>query len=183
MHTRICRKYPITHVNIQEHLIYSNCHTPIYILKKKTHFHAQSVASNFTPNLYPKHLLSQTTYIHLKYTIQIFTVSLLFIYMHIGKLITSCTYLHSKKAFHTIIHSSRKTIIHTLLGISYFLYLPMYTHYCKVFSMLPLCKVSNMGQPKFEQKLSQENPNFHVFLTLKPNLSMFPCIEATSLGS
>ena len=67
MHTRMCRKYPITHVNIQEHLIYSNCHTPIYILKKKTHFHAQSVASNFTPNLYPKHLLSQTTDTHSKY--------------------------------------------------------------------------------------------------------------------
>ena len=97
MHTRMCRKYPITHVNIQEHQTYSNCHTPIYILKKKTHFHAQSVASNFTPNLYPKHLLSQTTYIHLKYAIQIFTVSLIFIYMQIGKLITSCTYLHSKK--------------------------------------------------------------------------------------
>ena len=93
----MCRKYPITHVNIQEHLIYSNFHTHIYLLKKKTHFHAQSVASNFTPNLYPKHLLSQTTYIHLKYTIQIFTVSLIFIYMHIGKLITSCTYLHSKR--------------------------------------------------------------------------------------
>ena len=52
--------------------------------------------SNFTPNLYPKHLLSQTTYIQLKYTIQIFIVSLIFIYMHIGKLITSCTYLQSK---------------------------------------------------------------------------------------
>ena len=32
-----------------------------------------------------------------------------------------------KKAFHTIIHSFRKTIIHTLLGISCSLYLPMYT--------------------------------------------------------
>ena len=93
-----------------------------------------------------------------------------------------------KKAFHTIIHSFRKTIIHTLLGISCSLYLPMYTHYCKVFSTLPLCKVSNMGQPKLEQKLSQASPNFHVFLILKPNfgflaISMFPCIEATSLGS
>ena len=96
MHTRMCRKYPITHVNIQEHLTYSNCHTPIYIPKKKTHFHAQSFAPNFTPNLYPKHLLSQTTYIHLNYTIQIFIVSLICIYMHIGKLSTSCTYLHSK---------------------------------------------------------------------------------------
>ena len=110
MHTRMCRKYPITHVNIQEHPIYSNCHTPIYILKKKTHFHAQSVASNFTPNLYPKHLLSQTTYIHLKYTIQIFTVSLIFIYMHIGKLIISCTHLHSKGNSVLSYHLFRKTI-------------------------------------------------------------------------
>ena len=38
MHTRMCRKYPITHVNIQEHPIYSNCHKPIYILKRKHTF-------------------------------------------------------------------------------------------------------------------------------------------------
>ena len=93
-----------------------------------------------------------------------------------------------KREFRAIIHSFRKTIIHTLLGISCSLYLPMYTYYCKAFSTLPLCKVSNMGQPKLEQKLSQASPNFHVFLILKPNfgflaISMFPCIEATSLGS
>ena len=128
MHTRMCTKYPITYVNIQEHLIYSNCHTPIYILKKKTHFHAQSVASNFTPNLYPKHLLSQTTYIHLKYTIQIFIVSLIFIYMHIGKLITSCTYLHSKgHSTLSYIHLG-KQFIHTWRGILCPLYLHIYLH-------------------------------------------------------
>ena len=83
-----------TYKSIKHILIAIHLYT---LWKKKTHFHAQSVASNFTPNLYPKHLLSQTTYIHLKYTIQIFIVSLIFIYMHIGKLITSCTYLHSKR--------------------------------------------------------------------------------------
>ena len=46
--------------------------------------------------------------------------------MHIGKLITSCTYLHLKREFHAIIHSFRKRpqysfrkiLIHTLQGIS-----------------------------------------------------------------
>ena len=81
------------------------------------------------------------------------------------------------------------TYIHTIERcFPCYLYSDTYTYHWKVFSMLPLCKVSNMGQPKFEQKLSQANPNFHVFLTLKPNfgflaISMFPCIEATSLGS
>jgi len=65
------------------------------------------------------------------------------------------------------------------------LILHIYAHSCKVFSMLPLGKVSNMGQPK---KLSQASPNFHAFLILKPKfgflaMSMFPCIDATSLGS
>ena len=149
--------------------------------KKKTHFYAQSVASNFTPNLYPKHLLSQTTYICLKYNQNFF-----YCFLHIYSYWQAIYIMHTlafKREFRAIIHSFRKTIIHTLLGISCSLYLPMYTHYCKVFSTLPLCKVSNMGQPKFEQKLSQAGPNFHAFLILKPNfgflvMSMFSCIEA-----
>ena len=35
MHTRMCTKYPITHVNIQEHPTYSNCHTYIHALERK----------------------------------------------------------------------------------------------------------------------------------------------------
>ena len=128
----------------------------------------------------------QTTYIFLKYKKK-FIVS--FTFIHIGKLFTLCTHLHSKGNSVLSYHLFRKTIIHTLLGIPCSLYLPTYTYYCKAFSTLPLCKVSIMGQPKFEQKLSLANPNFHIFLILKkPNfgflaISMFPWIEATSLGS
>ena len=58
------------------------------------------------------------------------------------------------------------------------------THPWKTSPMLLRCKVPIMGQPKF----LQTSPYFHAFLILKPNfgflaISMFPCIEATSLGS
>jgi len=179
MHTRICRKYLIIHVNIQEHPTYSNCHTPIYILKKeKTHFHAQSVASNFTPNLYPKHLLF-TNYLYMleMCIIQTFIVSLIFIYMHVGKLITLCTHFFIQKGlschlstlegkFH-IIYSFRKTIYSYLArNFMPLIFTHISTHHWKAFPTLLRCKVPIMGQPKF----LQTSPYFHAFLILKPNL-------------
>ena len=44
------------------------------------------------------------------------------------------------------------------------------------------------GAAQIPAKLSQASPNFHAFLILKPKfgflaMNIFPCIEATSLGS
>ena len=187
MHTCMCRKYPITHVNMQEHPTYSNCHTPIYIMKKKTHFHAQSVASNFTPNLYPKHLLF-TNYLHM-FEIYIIQIFLLF-HPHLcilARYLTLCTYLHSKgNPVLSYIHLGRDLNIPSPFTKNFmpFIFTHISTHHWKTFPTLLRCKVPIMGQPKF----LQTNPYFHAFLILKPNFgflatSMFPCIEATSLGS
>ena len=131
----------------------------------------------------------QTTYICLKY------ISYKFLLFHLHLFIMA-SYLHYAHTciqkgipcYHTFIQEATSIFIHPLQRISCPFYLPIHTYYCKVFFILLRCKVSNMGQPKFEQKLSQANPNFHVFLILKPNfgflaISMFPCIEATGLGS
>ena len=74
-----------------------------------------------------------------------------------------------KKAFHTIIHSFKKTIIHTLLGISCSLYLPMHTTIARCFPCYLYVKYQTWGSPNSSKKLSQANPNFHIFLILKPN--------------
>ena len=127
MHKCMCRKYPITHVNMQEHPTYSNCHTPIYILKKKTHFHAQRAASNLTPNLYPKHFpFKNYLYMFEMYIIQIFIVSLIFIYMHVGKLITLCT--------HFCIQKGLSCHLSTLEGQFHIIY-SFGKHSCAIFGM------------------------------------------------
>ena len=154
--------------------------------EKNIHFYAQGIASKFTLN----YILNICYYKLPTHIWNIYHTNF-YCFTHTYAYWQAIYIMHTlafKREFHAIIYSFRKIIIHTLLGISCPLYLPIYTHYCKVFSTLPLCKVSNMGQPKFEQKLSQANPNFHVFLILKPNfgflaICMFPCIEATCLGS
>ena len=67
--------------------------------------------------------------------------------MHIGKLITSCTYLHLKRKFHAIIYSFRKrpqalfdmgTFSKRLLMLPILKYAHVKRHFCYSF---PLCKV------------------------------------------
>ena len=76
--------------------------------------------------------------------------------------------------------------IHTLCNMCFmpYIFTHISAHPWKTSPMLLRCKVPIMGQPKF----LQTSPYFHAFLILKPNfgflaISMFPCIEATSLGS
>ena len=76
--------------------------------------------------------------------------------------------------------------IHTLCNIFFmpYIFTHISAHPWKTSPMLLRCKVPIMGQPKF----LQTSPYFHTFLILKPNfgflaINMFPCIEATSLGS
>ena len=85
MHTRMCRKHPIIYINIQGYSEHSSYHTYINFFGKNTYTHAQGIVPICS---YPKHLLF-TNYL---YMLQIFIVSLIFIYMHVGKLITLCTH-------------------------------------------------------------------------------------------
>ena len=92
--TCVCVEYPTIYQH-RGHPTHSSCHTYIHAFEKNTHSHAQGIASKFTLNYvlnicYPK-LPTHTRNI---YTIQTFIVSLTL--MHIGKLFTLCTYLHSK---------------------------------------------------------------------------------------
>ena len=114
-----------TYKSIKHILITIHLYT---LWKKKTHFHAQSVASNFTPNLYPKHLLF-TNYLH---TFEVhhtnfycFTHIYLYAYWKANHILHIFAF---KRAFHAIIHSFRKTIIHTWWGILCPLYLHIYLH-------------------------------------------------------
>ena len=138
---------------LKQHNRNTNLNHEIHLLvhlEKSTHSHAQGVASNFTPNYILNICYLQTTYTYLKYIsykFYCFTHIYLYAYWKANYILHTLAF---KREFHTITYSFRKIIIHTLLGISCPLYLPIYTHYCKVFSMLPLCKVSNMGQPKFK---------------------------------
>ena len=79
-------EYPTIYINIEaiQHIL---IFTHIYAFEKNIHSHAQGIASKFTPNLYPKHLLLQTTYIYLKY------ISSTFLLFH-SHLFILASYLH-----------------------------------------------------------------------------------------
>jgi len=184
--TRVCVENILllmsAYKNIQHILIAIHLYT---FWKRKTHFHAQSVASNFTPNLYPKHF-AITNYLH---TFEVhhtnfycFSHIYLYAYRKANYILHTFAF---KRAFHAIIHSFRKTIYSYLArNFMPLIFTHISTHHWKAFPTLLRCKVPIMGQPKF----LQTSPYFHAFLILKPNfgfpaISMFPCIEATSLGS
>ena len=101
-HLYVCVKYPTIYVNIQGHsTILVTTH--IYTSLKGIHiFVLKALCQNYTYS-HPKYF-AITNYLHIfeVLNIQIFVVSLTFIHMHIGKLITSCTYLHLKRKFHAI---------------------------------------------------------------------------------
>ena len=92
MHTRMCRKYPIIYINIQGYSKHSSYHTYIFFWKEYLHACSRYCAQNYICS-YPKHLLF-TNYLYMfeMYIILIFIVSPIFIYMHVGKLITLCTH-------------------------------------------------------------------------------------------
>ena len=71
---------------------HSNYHTYIFFWKEYLHACSRYCAQNYICS-YPKHLLF-TNYL---YMLQIFIVSLIFIYMHVGKLITLCTHFCIQK--------------------------------------------------------------------------------------
>ena len=124
--TCVCVEYPTIYQH-RGHPTHSNCHTYICIFEKNTHSYAQGIASKFTPN----HILNicyhkLPTHTQNIYTIQTFIVSLTL--MHIGKIFNIMHILAFKRESRAIIHSFRKTIIHTLLGISCPLYLHIYLH-------------------------------------------------------
>ena len=84
--TRVRVEYPTIYINIEaiQHILIV---THIYAFEKNIHSYAQGIASKFTPNLYPKHLLLQTTYIYLKY------ISYKFLLFH-SHLFILASYLH-----------------------------------------------------------------------------------------
>ena len=92
--TCVCVEYPTIYQH-RGHPTHSSCHTYIYAFEKNTHSHAQGIASKFTLN-YVLNICYHKLPTHTRniYTIQTFIVSLTL--MHIGKLFTLCTYLHSK---------------------------------------------------------------------------------------
>ena len=92
--TCVCVEYPTIYINVEaiQHILIV---LHIYVFEKNTHSHAQGIASKFTLN-YVLNICYHKLPTHTRniYTIQTFIVSLTL--MHIGKIFTLCTYLHSK---------------------------------------------------------------------------------------
>ena len=145
----------------------------IYAFEKNTHYHAQGIASKFTPN----HNLNicyhkLPTHIWNIYHTNFYCFTHIYLYACWKANYVMHT-LAFKREFHAIIYSFRKwpqysfrkILVHTLQR-NFMAYVHIYTHHWKVFSMLPIfthiftyhwkvfptlpsCQVPLMGQPKF----------------------------------
>ena len=118
MHMRMCR---ISYYSYQHrgHPTHSNCHTYTCILERTHSLTLKAVRQNL--HLTMSETLAITNYLHtlkiyIPYKRSLFHSPLCIL----ARYLTLCTHLHSKR------HSILSYIIHTLLGISYSLYLPMY---------------------------------------------------------